>query len=130
VRLHAATMLAYLRDPKALDAARDLGATSAAEALLVARLERASAPVFACGLAAAGDALSMCVMNASTEPAADVVVREVVPEAEGAEVDGGAPAPRAWPIAGVVPVHEGALVTVPLEGRAAPDEVAIARGAP
>jgi hypothetical protein len=121
VRMHAATMLAYLRDPRALDAARDLGATTLEERARIARLERASAPIFACGVAARGDALAACVMNGSTEPGADLVVREVVAKGGGdgeGQGDGDA---------GVVPVHEGVLVTLPLEGGPAPAEVEVVR---
>jgi hypothetical protein len=131
VRLHAATMLAYLRDPKAADAARDLGATSPEEAVAIARLGRASAPVVACGLRVEGTDLVACVMNGSTEVAEGLVLREIAAP-KAAEGDAApavdAPPGRAWPIAGVVPVHEGARIRVPLEGQPAPVEVEVARG--
>lgn len=114
VRVHGAMMLAYLRDPRALDGVRALGAAPANEALTVARIERAAAPVIACDLRAQGGALEMCVFNSSERPASGLRAREVRP-------DGGAP--RVFAIEGSIPVHEGERIAIPLEGGDAPGEI-------
>jgi hypothetical protein len=105
VRVHAATMLAYLRDPRADAAARTLQATGPAEATTVARIARAAAPLFACDVRREEGAVSACLFNASTKARDGLALREVRE---------GAAAAAAVPIDVRLPVHEGRRVGVTL----------------
>jgi hypothetical protein len=122
VRIHGAMMLAYLRDPRALDAVRSLGAAPEGEALTVARIQRAAAPVFACAIGAKDGSLEMCVFNSTEKPAGGLRAREI-PEKPGGSA-------RVFPIEGSIPVHEGELISIPLEGGDPPVEIAIEAAAP
>lgn len=119
VRIHAAKMLAYLRDPRAEDALRSLGSASTAEALTLARIGRAAAPIFACDVAVSAGHLTACVFNAEAKPAAGLSLA-VVP-AEGSQPG------LSFPIEGVVAVHEGTRVSFPFEGPEGPVEVSVER---
>jgi hypothetical protein len=120
VRVHGATMLAYLRDPRADGAARALSSQSPAEEALLARVRRAAAPVFACDVRRAEGRLDACIFNGSSLPKSGLALREV----------GAAPgaSPRTSPIEAAVPVHEGVRVAVPMEG-APPEDVEVVEGA-
>jgi len=125
VRVHAATMLAYLRDPRALDALRALGPPSPTEAATFARIRRASAEVFPCAAAAEAGRLRVCVLNASAAPRRGATLRELF--------DADAPAaaqPRSWPIAATLPVHEGLLLDLPLQGAELPPEMEVELATP
>lgn len=80
VRFHGATMLAYLRDPRARDAALALGAPSSAETLWQKRILRASTPVMTCAIDQKLGRLRVCVHNASD--AAVKIASLEVPESE------------------------------------------------
>lgn len=108
VRLHAATMLAYLHDARALEALDAVGAPMATEAAAMRRIRAAVTPVIACDVKAADGQLSACLFNASTKPGAGLTVREI-------QDDEAKPA-RAWPVSPEVPVHDGVRRTWPLEG--------------
>jgi hypothetical protein len=123
VRIHAAIMLAYLRDPrtdKALSALGDM--SSEEERLTFARILRASAPIVACEVTGVGRTLEACIFNGSSQPQGGLELREVAPAADPA----GAPAPalRRFRIEGVVPVHEGVRLHFPIEGEL-PEEWAV-----
>jgi hypothetical protein len=130
VRIHAAIMLAYLRDPRAEEAARGLGDSgSPDERRTLARLRRAMDPVFACGITVSGGALEACVFNASSQPRSSLELREIPPglssdAAATATSGGAAPLPRRFPIEGAIPVHEGVRLRFPLEGEP-PEEWAV-----
>jgi hypothetical protein len=83
VRLHAATMLAYLGDASAVEAAKGLGDLSEADEITRARITRALAPVRVCDVASNEGALTVCVHNTSSEVARDVVLTEVAPPGMG-----------------------------------------------
>jgi hypothetical protein len=122
VRIHGAMMLAYLRDPRALDAVRSLGAAPEGEALVVARIQRAAAPVFACDIGARDGSLEMCVFNSTAKPAGGLRAREI-PAAPGGPA-------RSFSIEGSIPVHEGEIISIPLEGGEPPQEIVIESAAP
>lgn len=122
VRIHGAMMLSYLRDPRALDAVRSLGVAPEGEALVVARIERAAAPVIACDIGARDGSLEMCVFNSTEKPAGGLRAREIP-----AEIGGIA---RTFPIEGSIPVHEGEIISIPLEGGEPPQEIVIESAAP
>ena len=122
VRVHGAMMLAYLRDPRALDAVRSLGAAPESEALTVARIQRAAAPFIACDIGARDGSLEMCVFNSTEKPAKGLRAREALGATGGAA--------RVFPIEGSIPVHEGEIVTFPLEGGEVPREIVIEAAAP
>lgn len=117
VRVHAAAMLAYLRDPRAIEALAALGEPGTKEErLTLARIERAAAPVFACDIKAAAGSIEACVFNGSSLPQQGLELREVRAEAEPS-----APPPRSFRIEGTLPVHEGVRLRFPLEGAPVPD---------
>ena len=114
VRIHAAKMLAYLRDPRALEVLASLGPPSSDEEIVLARITRAARPVIACDLAPSSDALEVCLFNGSLSPQR-VVAARTLPEGE-------TPSQRA-PLPVVVPVHDGVRISVPLAVRPAPSEL-------
>jgi hypothetical protein len=83
VRLHAATMLAYLGDPGAADAARGLGALPPTDELTRARILRATAPLRVCEIASDAGTLTACVHNASDSVARGLSLVEVTPGGDG-----------------------------------------------
>lgn len=83
VRLHAATMLAYLGDPRAAEAARGLGALSEADEITRARILRAMSPLRACEITTEAGALTACVHNASDSTAHELSLVEVTPQGDG-----------------------------------------------
>ena len=105
VRLHGAAMLAYLRDPRAADAARVLAVQSASDAVILGRIRRAAAPVFACDVRHDGERLEACVFNGGSQPRSGLLLREVL---------AGAGEPRVVSIAGTLPVHDGLRVRATL----------------
>ncbi|WP_437595568.1 hypothetical protein WMF28_23645 [Sorangium sp. So ce590] len=117
VRIHAAMMLAWLRDPRARDALLSLLPAASGEEEKLGRIRRATADVVACSVAVEEGRLRACLFNGGVAPLRGVTLREV------AAGEGGAP--RAWPIAATLPVHEGVEVTLPLEGSAAPEELEV-----
>ncbi len=112
VRAHAAMMLAYLRDPRALEAAQRLDGAGAALERLRARVQRASQPLVACAIRAdeASGEATACVFNAQSAPVEGFTLSEV-PDEEAESP----PAPRSWPVDARVPVHEGVVVPLPVE---------------
>ncbi|HTJ83519.1 MAG TPA: hypothetical protein VL400_17485 [Polyangiaceae bacterium] len=88
IRLHAATMLAWLGDPGALEAARGLAGLGAAEEVVKERIVRAASPLRTCDVSVddAGT-LSACVFNAGKADAAKLRLVEVAPEGAGRHVD-------------------------------------------
>jgi hypothetical protein len=123
VRIHAAKMLAYLRDPRASDVLTSLGAPSTGEEIVLARIARASRPVIACDLAPGPEGtLSACLFNGSVTPLGTVALRDV-------PVDEGAVARRA-PLSVEVPVHDGVRVSAPLGGSSVPAEIEVELASP
>lgn len=107
VRLHAAVMLAYVRDPRAKEVARALAVQSTADATTIARVRRAAAPVFACEVRRDGELLEACLYNGASGPKGGLSLREVTaPPAAGEQ----APAPRSVKIEGTLPAHDGLRV--------------------
>ncbi|AUX44480.1 hypothetical protein SOCE26_059440 [Sorangium cellulosum] len=116
VRIHAAMMLAWLRDPRAREAILSLMPAAAAEEAKLERIRRATADVIPCSVAAEAGRLRACLFNGGVAPLRGVAVREVA-AGEGR-------APRTWPVATTLPVHEGVEVTLPLDGPA-PEELEV-----
>ncbi|WP_437585392.1 hypothetical protein [Sorangium sp. So ce1000] len=117
VRIHAAMMLAWLRDPRARDALVSLLPAASAEEATLDRIRRATADVISCSVAVEEGRLRACLFNGGVAPVRGVTLREV------AAVEGSAP--RSWPVAATLPVHEGVEVKLPLEGSAAPEELEV-----
>lgn len=107
VRIHAATMLAYLRDPRVHEALLSLGPGASAEELTFARIRRAAADAIPCAIVAEQGRLRACLFNGSSKPIRGATLREI-PERAGA-------AARSWPVGATLPVHDGVVVTVPLD---------------
>jgi hypothetical protein len=117
-RMHAAMMLAWLRDPSAHDAALSVPASSEADERLRAAILRATAPVFACDVSVSAGTLEACVMNTTEKPATSVVLREIGEH------------PRTWPIAAAVPIHDGVRIAAPLGPGGPPREVEVTPASP
>jgi hypothetical protein len=120
VRLHGAQMLAYLRDPRAADAARALAVQGAGDAARLGRIRRAAAPVIACDVRREGVRLEACVFNGASQARGGLSLREV-PAASGPSAGR---EPRSLAIPGTVPVHDGLRVTLPIPADLA-DELAV-----
>jgi hypothetical protein len=114
-------MLAYLRDPRALEALRGLGPPPTSEEPTFARIRRAAADVIACGAAVDGARLRVCVFNASATPRRGATLREIAGDLD-APPGGG---PRRWPVEATVPIHEGIQLDLPLQGELAPAELVV-----
>ncbi|MDC3956637.1 hypothetical protein [Polyangium jinanense] len=114
VRIHAAKMLAYHRDPRALEVLASLGPPSPDEETVLARITRAARPVIACDITPASESLEVCLFNDSLSPQRVVAARTIA--------DRDAPSQRA-PLPVVVPVHDGVRVSVPLPPRPVPSEL-------
>ena len=114
VRLHGAAMLAYLRDPRAVEVARALAVQGAGDAALLGRIRRAAAPVIACDLRRAGERLEACVFNGASQARGGLTFREV-------RASSGAAEPRILPIAATLPVHDGLRLTLPIPADLAED---------
>jgi hypothetical protein len=119
-RIHAAMMLAYLRDPRAAEALRMLGPPAPPEELTLSRVRRAAADVIACGVVAEEGRLRACVLNTGATAARGLSLREVPDGASSPPDDA-----RRWPIDAVVPVHDGIRIDLPLGPGAAPAELAV-----
>jgi len=116
VRVHAAKMLAYHRDPRAADVLTSLGQASPGEELVFERIERATRPVIACDIAARDGSLEVCLWSGALSPQRVAAVRAL---AEGDEP------PRSAPLSIDVPVHDGVRIAVPLAIEPAPPELEI-----
>jgi len=114
VRVHAAAMLAYLRDPRALEVARALGGQSEDEQRVLDRIARAAAQVFACSMKRAGDRIEACVFNGSSRVVEGARLREVREAPRGAAP----PDEKSFAIDGIIPIHEGVQVTFPVPAEA------------
>ncbi len=114
VRIHAAKMLAYHRDPRALDVLTALGSPSPDEEILLARIDRAARPVIACDIMPSSEALEVCLFNGALSPQRVVAARTIA--------DAEKPSQRAsLPV--LVPVHDGVRVSVPLPPQPVPAEL-------
>jgi hypothetical protein len=114
VRLHGATMLAYVGDPRAEGAARSLDGLAAAQEPVRDMVVRAASAVRVCAVKAKGDALEACVYNTTDEPLSRPTLTE--PSPGGRRVD----------LADDVPAHEGLRASFPGFGPA-PQELVVAR---
>jgi hypothetical protein len=114
VRIHAAKMLAYLRDPRALEVVTALGPASPGEDLVLARIARASRHVVACGITPVAASLDVCLFNSSLEPRR-VAALSTVPTGE-------TPSER-LALSVEVGVHDGVRVSIPLAVRPPPLEL-------
>lgn len=120
-RLHGAMMLAYLRDPRAVGAVAKLASVEHDdEALLLDRIARAAAPVFACATHVEADDralhLRACVANGGAATVSGVRARIVasrVVEPSLSATDGAAGLPGAeWSfvVPDAIPAGEGIVV--------------------
>jgi hypothetical protein len=119
-RIHAAMMLAYVRDPRALEALQLLGPPAPTEERTLARIRRAAGEVIACSISAAEGRLRGCVFNGSAAPVRGGALREI-PEGETSPTVGA----RRWAIPATLPVHEGVRIEVPIDQGGAPAEVTV-----
>ncbi len=104
LRAHAALMLAYARDPRALTFASELSADKPSEALAadLKAIVRASQPVFACDVARRGGELTACVQNETTRIKTGLSLRLL-------------PSGTTLPLPVAIPVHDGVRVAIPID---------------
>ena len=105
VRVHAATMLAYLRDRRAADVVSALAVDADAESPWLSQIQRAIAPVIACDVRVRNGFLEACIFNSSEKSHPGVSVVDVRRENDGAtrfEV----------PIETPIAVHDGVRIHV------------------
>jgi len=121
VRIHAAKMLAYHRDPRALEVLAALGPPSPGEEIVLARVARAARPVIACGITPRADALEVCLFNGTLEARRVTAVSTVTAQESGAQ---------RFPLSAEVPVHDGVRVSLPLASRPPPGELDVELASP
>ncbi len=114
VRLHAATMLAYVGDARAEAAALGLDGLSAAQEPVRAMVVRAASPVRVCDARVKADVLEACVYNTTGDAVSRPKLLE--PSANG----------RGATLEDEIPPHEGLRATFPAFGTA-PAELAVQR---
>jgi len=112
VRLHGAMMLAYLHDARGREAAENLSDLSESDDRVRDMIVRAASPLFACNAGYKDGMLSACVVNDTENVVNNAVVQEVGPDG------------RRFPLAEVLPPHNGVAVHVDGFGTAA-EELAI-----
>lgn len=77
VRVHAAMMLAYLADPRAIDASKTLAPVTEGDKETLAQIGRAANPLRVCDVSFKKNVLEACVFNASASPLKEPAVKEV-----------------------------------------------------
>jgi hypothetical protein len=107
VRVHAATMLAYLRDRRATEVVNALALDADPEDAWLAELQRAVAPVIACDVRHRNGFLEACVFNSSERSRPGVSLVEVPRIKDG-------PTRFDVPVDVPVPIHDGVRIQVPL----------------
>ena len=118
VRIHAAKMLAYQQDPRALSVLDSIGPASAGEELVLAQITRAARPVVACHATKSTQGVEVCLFNSSLEQRRVASLR-VVGKNEGENEALSEPI-----VVGVdVPVHDGVRIDVPYSSETAPFEL-------
>jgi len=122
LRAHAAMMLAYLRDPRAKDAANSLVGGGDAVERLRAQILRAASPEFACAVTPSGTQFEVCVVNERNVVGAGLQLVDAS--------DAGLASPRRWPIPVDVPVHDGVRVKLALMAGPVPTDLALERAEP
>lgn len=113
LRLHAATMLAYLNDPRGVEFARGLTDLGPVDELIRTRILRTAEPLTVCQIKSEQAALSVCAYNGSDEKLWGLSV---------VEVDGD----RRITIPEPIPKKLGLVVEAPDFGEA-PDELSLVR---
>ncbi|MBK8254331.1 MAG: hypothetical protein IPK82_16890 [Polyangiaceae bacterium] len=108
VRMHAAMMLAYHHDSRAVEAISLIGPPMGVESWTIRRIQAAARPTVACDIQVSEGQLSVCVFNASTQAQSGVAVQEI-------QDDEAKPA-RSWPVPMEVPVHDGVRLRFDLTG--------------
>ena len=114
VRIHAAKMLAFLRDERTSEVLASLGPANPGEERAIARIQRAMRPVFGCDLKAAENALDVCLVNTTVKPVKVTAVSlfgpdDVVTGRQTIDVE--------------LPIHDGVRVRVPMSTKLSPPEV-------
>lgn len=118
VRIHAAKMLAYHHDPRALEVLASLGPASPGEELVLARIARAARPVVACDAKRVAEFMDVCLFNNALEPRRVAALRVITQTDNATDTPG-----DALPVGVDVPVHDGVRVSVPHAAAALPSEL-------
>jgi hypothetical protein len=113
LRLHAATMLAYLNDPRGVEYARGLTDLGPVDELIRTRILRTAEPLTVCQIKSQQAALSVCAYNGTDEKLWGLSL---------VEVDGD----RRIPIPEPIPKKLGLVIEAPDFGEA-PDELSLVR---
>jgi len=68
VRIHAAKMLAFHRDPRANQILTSIGAANPGEEVVLAQIGRSLEAVFGCDIKASAEAVDVCLVNTTIHP--------------------------------------------------------------
>jgi hypothetical protein len=116
IALHAATMLAYLGDPRGREHVAALGELGPVDRSTAERIVRASQPLKVCNVRSEGDRLTACAFNGTDEKLWGLTL---------VEVDGESGA-RRFPVPEPIPPRTGLVVKSETFGPA-PEELVLAR---
>lgn len=114
VRIHAAKMLAYLRDARAADVLVALGPPNPGEERMLARINRAMRPVFGCDPKLVGESLEVCLVNTTLSSATVSAIKLL-------GTDDAAIGRHALDVE--IPVHDGVRIQLPGTTKAVPAEI-------
>jgi len=119
VRLHAAKMLAYHRDARVADVLVALGSPNPGEERMLARINRATRPVFGCDPKLVDESLEVCLVNTTLSPANVSAISllgtdDVAMGRHAVDVE--------------IPVHDGVRFRLPVTTKAVPAEIDIELG--
>lgn len=107
VRVHAAMMLAYLADPRAIEASKTLSPVTEADKETLAQIGRAANPLRVCDVSFQKNAMEACVFNATDTLLQEPAVKEVTSTADRA-----GPGARVSRIGESLPAQSGLRVTL------------------
>jgi len=114
VRIHAAKMLAYYQDARAAEVLAGLGAPNPGEERVLARIRRATRPVFGCDFRPVDAGLEVCLVNTTISPVKPTAIAWL----------GADDAPAGRHVADVeIPVHDGVRIRLPVKTPPVPQEV-------
>ncbi len=111
VRLHGATMLAYVGDKRAETAARQLDGLSKPQELVREMVVRAASPLRVCGAKVQGETLQVCIDNTTDDALVSPELVEPTPGGRRAKVEA------------TIPPHSGGTATFESFGAAAEELV-------
>lgn len=114
VRIHAAKMLAYHRDPRASEVLTGLGAANPGEEQVLAQIGRSLRPLYGCDIKPSATAVEVCLVNTTIAPSKIAAISLLA-------ADGSVVAREATDVE--IPVHDGVRTRLSVSTKAVPVEV-------